>query len=91
MGNLRNCGQTGSIVEGFKTAMFLLVIGEDGLGIFHGMDFSQETDREILNNDGKSSMNFALEKQTKRIKDLSLIDKIWRRMSVDQFTMCFKD
>jgi len=35
--------------EGFKTAMFLSVVGEDGLEIYDGMDFSPETDREMLN------------------------------------------
>ena len=34
--------------EGFKTAMFLLVVGEDGLEIYDGMDFSPETDCEML-------------------------------------------
>ena len=31
--------------EKFKTAMFLSVIGEDALEMFHGTDFTPETDR----------------------------------------------
>ena len=34
--------------EAFKTAMFSLVVGEDGLEIHDGMDFSPETDCEML-------------------------------------------
>ena len=34
--------------EKFKTAMFLSVIGEDALEMFDGMDFTPETDRQIL-------------------------------------------
>ena len=34
--------------EGFKTAMFLSVVGEDGLEIYDGMDFSPETDCKML-------------------------------------------
>ena len=32
----------------FKTAMFLSVIGEDAMEIFDGMDFTPETDRQVL-------------------------------------------
>lgn len=35
--------------EKFKTAMFLSVIGEDVLEIFDGMDFTPETDKQVLN------------------------------------------
>ena len=34
--------------EKFKTAMFLSVIGEDAMEIFDGMDFTLETDRQLL-------------------------------------------
>ena len=34
--------------EKFKTAMFLSVIGEDALEMFDGMDFTPETDHQLL-------------------------------------------
>ena len=34
--------------EKFKTAMFLSVIGEDAMEIFDGMDFTPESDRQVL-------------------------------------------
>ena len=38
----------GRFDEKFKTAMFLSVIGEDAMEIFHGMDFTAETHRQVL-------------------------------------------
>jgi len=38
----------GRFDEKFKTAMFLSVIGEDAMEIFDGMDFTPETDRQVL-------------------------------------------
>ena len=35
--------------EKFQTAMFLSVIGEEALEMFDGMEFSPETDRQVLN------------------------------------------
>ena len=35
--------------EKFQTVMFLSVIGEETLEMFDGMDFSPETDRQVLN------------------------------------------
>ena len=66
--------------KGFKTTMFLSVVGEDGLQIYVGMDVSPETDREMLNKVVKNSKNSASAKQTKRTRGLFLIDKIRRRM-----------
>ena len=38
----------GRFDEKFKTAMLLSVIGEDAMEIFDGMDFTPETDRQVL-------------------------------------------
>ena len=46
--------------EGFKTAMFLWLVGEDGLEIYDGMDFSPETDREMLNKVVKKFEEFCI-------------------------------
>jgi len=50
--------------EGFKTAMFLSVVGEDGLEIHDGMDFSPETDREMLNKVVKKFEEFCIGETT---------------------------
>ena len=48
--------------EGFKTAMFLSVVGEEGLEIYDGklMDFSPKTDREMLNKVVKKFEEFCI-------------------------------
>ena len=46
--------------EGFKTAMFLSVVGEDGLEIYDGMDVSPETDRKMLDKVVKKFEEFCI-------------------------------
>lgn len=46
--------------EKFKTAMFLSVIGEDALEMFDGMDFTPETDRQILSKVGEKFEEFCI-------------------------------
>ena len=69
----------GQFEEGFKTVTFLLVM-EDGLEIYDGMDFSPETDREILNNIVKKIQEFCIGETHETYEGFIFIDEIRRRL-----------